>query len=221
MSLETSFHSELLFDKPPREAPQKPVDEDKEKLLQHYRSRVSMFEKEEEEWLERYERIMGSNAEFHDKAAEVKGKYDQVHELQKRLSELQGALFTERQQTIKLAGENAKLQILNSDNRRRIAELLALTAPKDSGLTYYQDKRPNKTHKGKAKAEFCNICANCKVYGGQEHHHDKVGRVTDTPSNVLKTVYMPNERMNTLALEFEALNKQCDHEVISILACDV
>lgn len=212
MSLDTSIHSELLFEKPPREMPFKPQDEDKEKLLQHYRNRLSMFEKEEQEWLERYESIMSSNTEYHDKTAVVQAKYDQIHSLQKRLSELQGALFTERQQTIKLAGDNAKIQIVNQDNRRKIAELLALTAPKDSGLTYYQDKRPNKTTKGKGKAVYCNICANCKVFEGHEHHHDKLGRVTDTPSNILKTVYMPNEKMNTLALEFEALSKQCDHE---------
>lgn len=199
-------------------------DQDKDQLLTYYRSRLDLFEREREEWLEKLEATRVKQEELHKLTWELKTRNDEVRTLQQQMSDLQVVLLNEREQIAKLARENDSMQLQGQENQRKIAELLSIVHPIQQEVTFFQDKRPQSvlsypqpvpaTASSSGPARYCGTCKNTsEVTGrGNEKHLARLGRTTSTPKHIIKTVYLPNEQMNTLALEVETLRRQLDQE---------
>ena len=200
-------------------------DGDKDQLLSYYRSRLDLFEREREEWLEKLEGTRVRMEEVHKQEWELKARSDEVRTLQQQLSDLQVVLLNEREQIVKLARENDSLQLQSQENQRKIAELLSIVHPVQQEITFFQDKRPqsvfhypqsgeNPVKAGKTGVNYCGTCKNVGEFMGKggEKHMQKLGRTNSTPKHVIKTVYLPNEQMNTMAMEVETLRKQLEQE---------
>lgn len=185
-----------------------PIPADKIKLLSHYRARISLFEREREEWLEKLEGIRHNQEAFVQALKKVKADNDQIYRLQTQLSEIQNTIFNERQQVMKLSQENDMLTLQEHQDLRKINEYMTLNKTQPRDTTFFQDKRPGSTKKNN---NDCNWCQICKAYNGAGHNH-KVGKATSTPKHMLRTVYLPNEEMNSLAIEVDILKKQLNQE---------
>lgn len=224
MTTDDSFDSLFLQQKQYQVSAQG-QDQDKDQLLTYYRSRLDLFEREREEWLEKLESTRVKQEEVHKQSWELKGRCDEVRTLQQQLSDLQVVLLNEREQIAKLARENDTLQLQGQESQRKIAELLSIVHPIQQEVTFFQDKRPQSVLSypqsaslaslpAQRTAQYCGTCKNTSEVTGRvnEKHTTRLGRTTSTPKHVIKTVYLPNEQMNTLALEVDTLRKQLDQE---------
>lgn len=111
-------------------------------LLSYYRKRLSEFDKERQEWLEKLEVLRYSQEEKHKSEWELQKRNKEIAELQKSLSELKLSLFDERQHILKLKKENDLLKIKELEDRKKIAELLSMTNSVEEEVFMYKDLRP-------------------------------------------------------------------------------
>lgn len=223
MTTDDSFDSLFLQQKQYQVSAQG-QDQDKDQLLTYYRRRLDLFEREREEWLEKLESTRVKQEEVHKQSWELKARCDEVRTLQQQLSDLQVVLLNEREQIAKLARENDTLQLQGQENQRKIAELLTIVHPIQQEVTFFQDKRPQSVFSypqsaasasmSSLPARYCTTCKNTSEVTGRSHekHMSRLGRTSSTPKHVIKTVYLPNEQMNTLALEVDTLRKQLEQE---------
>ena len=185
------------------------VSSEDKRLLSHYRNRLQMFEKEREEWLERIERLFSEQKNYSNTLKQAKDSNDEIFKLQTRLSEVQSAIFSEKHQAMKLNRENELLKLEQMQDRRQLMEFMSLAAPKPKDKVFFEDKRPRAQPKQfQNDVAWCNIC---KTYNGPKHDHF-VGKKTQKPKHVMRTVYLPNENFNKSALEVEMLKKQLEEE---------
>ncbi len=105
-----------------------------------------------------------------------------------------------RVQVLKLQAENEQLRIQEVEDRRRIQHLLALTQPVSQEVTFFRDCRPEqltRQHGGSS--------------AGQTQQRGKQPARAST-SRVLRTVYLPSDRADALALKLDALQRQLASE---------
>lgn len=96
-------------------------------------------------------------------------------------------------QVLALQAENEQLKIQEIEDRRRIQHLLALTQPVSQEVTFFRDCRPEQMTRPAAGSAAAPA-------GGSR---------AGGPSNrVLRTVYLPSDRADALALKLEALQRQ-------------
>ncbi|GBG27683.1 Coiled-coil domain-containing protein 77 [Hondaea fermentalgiana] len=111
-------------------------------LLAFYRTRLDEVEKEREELLRRVGASEVPHAELHRVKWELKVRQEEVEQLQNALSDANVQLFEEREEALKLLAENDELKLQQSEDRRRIQHLLALTEPVSQEVTFFKDCRP-------------------------------------------------------------------------------
>jgi coiled-coil domain-containing protein 77 len=200
-------------------------DADKTQLLNYYRSRLDQFEKERDEWLEKLEGLRVSQENHHRIQWEVKKRNEEIYTLQQQMSEMQLTLFSEREQIVALAKENDRLRLKESEDQRRLMELMAVAQPVEQDVTYFEDRRPEVVNRypGKARGStavkrartpYCTICKNTKEVTGScsERHTHTVGRTSSTPRPIVRTIYLPNEQSNVLVTEVDMLKRQLEQD---------
>lgn len=201
------------------------VDADKTELLNYYRTRLDQFEKERDEWLEKLEGLRVSQENHHRLQWELKKRNEEIYAMQQQLSEMQLTLFSEREQIVSLAKENDRLRLKESEDQRKLMELMAVAQPIEQDVTYFEDRRPEVVNRypGKAKSSskmksartaYCTICKNTKEMLGActERHSHTIGRTSSTPRPIVRTIYLPNEMSNALVMEVDMLKKQLEQD---------
>jgi coiled-coil domain-containing protein 77 len=111
-------------------------------LLAFYRDRFDAFEAERAEWLARVGAIEVAHSDLHCVKWELKVRQEEIAELQSALSDANVQLFEEREEALKLLAENDQLKLAQSEDRKRIQHLLALTEPVSEQVTFFKDCRP-------------------------------------------------------------------------------
>jgi len=81
------------------------TNDDMLRLLDYYRMKVDMIEKERFDWLTKLEEVSMKSEEFHEKELELQKLTEQITELQQSLSESNIALNQERKKVIHFSNE--------------------------------------------------------------------------------------------------------------------
>ena len=89
----------------PKSQSDKLSNEDMIRLLDYYRMKVEMIEKERFDWLAKLEEVNMKSEEFHEKELELQKLTEQITELQQSLSESNIALNQERKKVIHFSNE--------------------------------------------------------------------------------------------------------------------
>jgi coiled-coil domain-containing protein 77 len=186
------------------------VESSKVRLLEHYRRKVATHQEERAEWLAKLEGVQHAQEGLHALMEKLTGANAEIYRLQAKLSTVQDTIFAEKHQTLKMLQENKELKLQQIADKKRLQEFVALTREKPQTQTFYQDKRPG-TAKGGSKKSECNWCAICKEYSGPKHNHF-VGKTTSLPKAVVRTVYLPNEELNSMVVEIDMIKDQIEQE---------
>ena len=187
-----------------------PIESSKVKIMSHYKSKVLNHHSERADWLKQLEQVGHSQSSFISLLNKLSGANEEVYQLQATLATIQDSIFSEKHQTLKLLQENKELKLLQLADKKRLQEFISLTAPKQKSDTFFQDKRPTSAASQKASKD-CTWCSLCKAYSGPKHHH-LIGRTTSNPKAMVRTVFLPNEELNTLAVELDMLKDQLSQE---------
>ena len=81
------------------------TNDDMLRLLDYYRMKVEMIEKERFDWLAKLEEVNMKSEEFHEKELDLQKLTEQITELQQSLSESNIALNQERKKVIHFSNE--------------------------------------------------------------------------------------------------------------------
>ncbi|KAK9865785.1 hypothetical protein WJX84_006592 [Apatococcus fuscideae] len=114
-----------------------------DKLQEYFQKRVEEFERERSELLERVEGCSTQRAELHQLEWQNRRRTDEICELQKALSDAHMYLYEERARLLQLQADNDELRLQESEDRRRIQHLLAITQPMEQEITYQHAKQPH------------------------------------------------------------------------------
>ncbi|CAK71366.1 unnamed protein product (macronuclear) [Paramecium tetraurelia] len=174
-------------------------------LLAYYRSKLGEFEKERFEWLTKLEEIKIQYEDKHQQEWELLKRKQEIKELQQTNSRIQLMLFEERQARLKLQKENDALKVRELEDKKKIAELMAMIEPIEEQVVLQKDLRPEVTTKYTG-----DTLAVREKQGNVKMHNINQGR------SILKTVYMPNEQLNAYQLENENLKKQVENAEIML-----
>ena len=166
---------------------------------------------ERTEWLKQLENVGHSQEYFQSLLQKLTDSNSQVYKLQAKLGTIQDSIFSEKHQTLKLLQENKELKLLQLADKKKLQEFISLAAPKQKTETFFQDKRPASAASGQKNSKDCTWCALCKAYSGPKHHH-LLGKTTQQPKAIVRTVFLPNEELNSLAVELDMLKDQIDQE---------
>ncbi|CAD8134861.1 unnamed protein product [Paramecium pentaurelia] len=169
-------------------------------LLAYYRSKLGEFEKERFEWLTKLEEIKIQYEDKHQQEWELLKRKQEIKELQQTVGEAKLMLFEERQARLKLQKENDALKVRELEDKKKIAELMAMIEPIEEQVVLQKDLRPEVTTKYTG-----DTLAVREKQGNVKMHNINQGR------SILKTVYMPNEQLNAYQLENENLKKQVEN----------
>ena len=208
-----------------------------ESILKYYRERVDNIQNEREDWYGMIENVKISQEEKHSLEWELHKRKTELAEIQKALSDSHLALFDEREQVLKLRRRNDELKLQEKEDRRRIMELLALTGSVEQDITYFKDSQPNMVKRfpqgvntaalpkenislrgnvSKSKTGIMGTSSMSKSMMSGTGFKSKVGTVRDKPKNILRTIYLPNEQINTLQIEVEQLKALNAQQVLNI-----
>ena len=127
------------------------------------------------------------------------------------MSTVQNSIFAEKHQALSLLKENKDLKLQQLTDKKRLQEFISITAPKQKSTTFFQDKRPGSAKSASKPSGNCEWCAICKQYSGPKHHH-QIGSSTSIPKTIVRTVYLPNEELNSMAVEMDMLRDQIEQE---------
>lgn len=179
-------------------------------LLNYYRDQVNQFENERQYALKRFGEIEVSYEQLHKAKWDLHVKEEEISELQKGLSDANVYLFDEREQVLRLQAEIDQLKMEQMEDRRRIQHLLALTQPVKQEVTFFKDCRPGKVTQMPLASQKNPI--------DTRKTKDRFGYIKSTipskPTNnnnnnrILRTIYMPSERTDSLILTIESLQNQ-------------
>jgi hypothetical protein len=141
---------------------------------------------------------------------------------------------------LKLKRECDSFGLQEKEDRRRIMELLALNNSVEQDITYFKDCRPEKLQRFPLKANpgHSNLGLDKRDpesdislprnkdsirkgktmgttggVGGKTVGKKKVGPTATGARSILRTVYIPNEQINTLQVEIEQLRAQNAEQV--------
>ncbi|KAK3242884.1 hypothetical protein CYMTET_47438 [Cymbomonas tetramitiformis] len=184
-------------------------------LCSYYRKRISEFETERDDMLERLENNSCSREELHKSQWELKKRIEEVKELQKALSDAHTYLFEERQRLLELQAENDELKLQELEDRKRIQHLLALTGPVEQEITYFRSKqteslthlpKDDKRNKGEAERGYV------RVTGVPRPEPPHVHQPVQPCERVMRTVYLPTSNVESLLLKCESLQAQLNEQ---------
>lgn len=185
-------------------------------LLSYYRQRLEASEEEMRGLHKRIDACAATQASQHKQRWETLKRMDEITDLQKALSDSHIYLWEEREKCQKLQAENDELKIQELEDRRKIQHLLSLVDPLVQDTTYVRDTPPDTmTLHPHAKATTTGAAAGshrASGSGGAGGGGSAGGRGGAAPpsdgSRVLRTVYLPNEQVDSLLLTVEALRTQ-------------
>lgn len=162
---------------------------------------------------------------------DLRVRQEEIVELQNALSDANVHLFKEREQALRLLAENDQLKIQELEDRKKIQHLLALTKPVAQEVTFFRDCRPNKVTKFSAAGAGSSGKGKLNAVYNMRHHWDcdancaaatsgseskKGSSVRGSKgeagkgSRVLRTIYLPNERTESLLKQIESLQAQLE-----------
>jgi len=188
-------------------------EDDSRTMLAFYRDRIKAFDREREEWLQKLEQLTAVKKETLYEASELQRKREEVADLQRSISEAKISLHNEREQKLKLLRENDTLKIIELENRKKIYELMVLNDPREKENAFYRDLRPEvkSQMKNDLSIQLNKRSSNTKeekAFAGSQKN-------TKMTNDVLKTIYLPNEQINTIAIENENLKRRLREEEIA------
>ena len=105
-------------------------------LLEFYRKKIEEFDGEHAEMLAKLDRYKATFEEQHKLSWSLAQREEEIIELQKALSDMQGFLFQEREHVLRLYAENDRLKIMEVEDRAKIHMLLSLSQPVTGEVTF-------------------------------------------------------------------------------------
>ena len=193
---------------------------DSPELLVYYRDRLRAEETEMRALHGRIDATAASQAAQHKARWETLKRMDEITDLQKALSDAHVYLWDERDKVGRLQAENDELRVQELEDRRKIQHLLSLVDPLVQDTTYVRDAPPaTMTMHPHARATTTGAPAGTHRGGGRgggsgggvvvgPAGSDGSVRLTSDGARVLRTVYLPNEQVDSLLLTVEALRTQ-------------
>ena len=198
-------------------------------LLEYYRSRLTSSEVEMRDLQARIDATAATQAEQHKSRWEALKRMDEITDLQKALSDSHVYLWEERERSQKLQAENDELKIQELEDRRKIQHLLSLVDPLVQDTTYVRDAAPETvTIHRHARATTKSAPAGTHRQlpmsnpgGGSNGGGGGTSGSGGTPgtggigsdgTRVLRTVYLPNEQVDSLLLTVEALRTELQQQ---------
>lgn len=121
-------------------------------LMAHYRDRMNGFDREREDWLKKLETVRLSMDQIHKSHWELQKRKEEVSELQRSLGEAKLHLHDERQQMLRLVKENDQLRLKEIEDKKKIAELIAINEPLEQEVVLYKDLKPGN------QSKFSQLC---------------------------------------------------------------
>ena len=180
-------------------------------LLAYYRERVQRSEGEMADLRQRIDAIDVGHAAQHAQKWELRQRMEEISDLQKALSDCHVYLGEERERCARLQAENDELRIQESEDRRKIQHLLSLVEPVMQDVTYVRDAPPETmaVHPH-ARATTRSSPAGSSAAGGVAVPSGRGGGSGGggDGTRVLRTVYLPNEKVDSLLLTIESLRSQ-------------
>ena len=198
-------------------------------LMNYYRERLAASEHEIVGLRERVETCETSQAAQHKQRWELHKRMEEITDLQKALSDSHVYLWDERERCQRLQAENDELKIQEVEDRRKIQHLLSMVEPVMQDVTYLRDGAPETmTLHAHARATTTSAPASRSVRAsggarggvsggggtGGGGHAGAPARPAVPVMNpgegprVLRTVYLPNEKVDSLLLTIESLRSQ-------------
>lgn len=190
-------------------------------LLEFYKARIAEMERDREDLVRRVGSTEVPHAELHRVKWELKVRQEEVEQLQNALSDANVQIFEEREESLKLLAENDELKMQQTEDRRRIQHLLALTEPVAQEVTFFKDCRPylmsRKLHGGNNNGGESSSIANEKGRPRGVHVNPNAKLTArssreNTGGKVLRTIYLPNEHTDTLNQRVQALENQLEQQ---------
>lgn len=180
-------------------------------LLKYYRERLAASEDELQQMRSRVEACETSQAAQHKARWELHKRMEEITDLQKALSDSHVYLWEERERCQRLQAENDELKIQEVEDRRKIQHLLSLVEPVMQDVTYIRDGAPETmTLHAHARATTTSAPASRSVRAAAPAPAGSAGGAGGTGERprVLRTVYLPNEKVDSLLLTIESLRAQ-------------
>lgn len=194
-------------------------------LLVYYRERLRQEEDEMRSLHARIDATAATQAAQHKSRWETLKRMDEITDLQKALSDAHVYLWDERDKVQRLQAENDELRVQELEDRRKIQHLLSLVDPLVQDTTYVRDSPPETmTLHPHARAQTTGVPAGAHRGGAAAHRGGAAAaisgvvvapagstgpeRLTSDGTRVLRTVYLPNEQVDSLLLTVEALRTQ-------------
>jgi len=190
-------------------------------LLSYYRDRINEFDNHREEWLEKYNKVRTPQDEAHRQAWELQKRKDESIELKQTLEEEKLRLYNERQEIIDIIKENDQLKLKEIQDRKKISELSMLGDPIEQEIVFYKDVKPetiNKYMKNdlSIRTNQINYENMLKKTEGKDMAQ-KIAMTQKTGRGVIKTIYLPNDQLNSTAMENEELRIRLEENRIDCL----
>jgi len=157
--------------------------------LQRQNDEIQNLKHALQEELERLRLCEADSEEMYRLRNELRRRTDEVQELQRSLQDAQQQVLAERQHVLDVTMDNDALRLQELEDRRKIQHLLAVTQPVIQETTRFRKSVPEKVTKPSRPQSA----------GAPQ-------------TRVLRTVFMPNEQVDTLMLTVEALRAQLDEQ---------
>lgn len=113
-------------------------------LLEYYRKKIAEYDEEHDHMVSKLEEYKITYEEQHKLQWELRQREEEIVELQKALSDMQIYLFQEREHVLRLYSENDRLKIRELEDKKKIQQLLSLSATTESETTYFMKEPPAK-----------------------------------------------------------------------------
>jgi len=202
-------------------------------LLAYYRSRIDCFEKEKEEMIESIKLCDVRHSDMHKLQWQIAEREEELYAAQSTLRDKEVDNLNLRESVIRLQSEQGELKAQEVEDRRRIQELLALAGPSQQEVSFMRDARPTKTTRAVQGSSGRKPAAGhtVEVVGADPSRLRKSSvkttrmlapgtqgatRGTEPQTRMLRTVYLPTEKTDSLLLTIEALRRELDeHRALS------
>ena len=157
---------------------------------------------------QRIDAIDVGHAAQHAQKWELRQRMEEISDLQKALSDCHVYLGEERERCARLQAENDELRIQESEDRRKIQHLLSLVEPVMQDVTYVRDAPPETmaVHPHARATTRSSPAARPPPVASSSAAAAERRRRRRT--RVLRTVYLPNEKVDSLLLTIESLRSQ-------------
>eukprot|EP00899_Mesostigma_viride_P008061 jgi/Mesvir1/17256/Mv07665-RA.1 len=179
-------------------------------LVDYYRARLAEADQEREDIIQKIDLCRATHEELHKWKWEAQQRAEELAEAQKALSDAHLVLFEERERVLAIQAENDALRVQELDDRKRIQHLIALTQPlREDDVLFDRDVFPetlslfprfNEGQEGPARARH--------ERGAPATRSPLAPKARPPKESVLRTVYLPSERTDTLLVKVEALQAQ-------------